>query len=362
MTLDQQQLPTHPSQITAGFLTSILGVTITRVEAEELPAGAGFNAQLARLRLRYDQPETGVLRSLIAKLPTIDPELHHNAAVFQPGNKESWYYRHGATRTPVNVPVCYFNAVDPKTGESFLLLEDLSAARSGNRIDGISVEDARLALQAAAALHAAWWAVDPASEPELARLMGNAQAEQNLVEQLYLKAWPKFLEYSPFQIPDDFRALGERLVGHIAEAEALLDNSPRTLIHGDFRIENLFFGTQEGKPTCWVIDWEDVLLWNGMFDVAWLLGGCLPVAVCDQEEALLSCYHQALCAAGVKGYSLAQCQYDYRCAMLSSVVQGILTVAALDPVDEYNRRLSDALTERLVMANRRLGLSELLGG
>jgi hypothetical protein len=360
-------LPDNPTRITPAFLMPVLrsaGVlqqaTITKVDAKPLAGGAGFNAQLACLYLTYDRHEAKAPRSLIAKLPTLQIELQQNAAVFRPGMRECWFYRHGTVRTPLNVPRCFYNAVDAATGESFLLLEDLTPGRTGNRMDGASIEEAKLALQSLAALHAAWWEVDPVTEPELLQLMDNAQEAQNLVGQLYQKAWPQFLERFAFQIPDEVRQLGGYLVGHIPEAEALLDPSPRTLIHGDFRLENMIFGTRDGQPVCWVIDWEDVILWNGMFDVAWFLGGCLPVEKSDQEEELLRWYYQALTQAGVKGYPWAQCYHDYRCAMLSGFVQGVLSVASLETDNDDDRDLARVLAERFIMACVRLRLFERL--
>jgi thiamine kinase-like enzyme len=117
-------------------------------------------------------------------------------------------------------------------------------------------------------------------------------------------------------------------------------------MHGDFRLDNLLFGVLQGKPNCWVIDWEDVTAWNGMFDVAWFLGGCLPVEKAGYEESLLRGYHQALTGGGVQDYSWETCCLDYRRAMASSFVQGILTIAALDQGSPYTHDLASVLTER----------------
>jgi hypothetical protein len=84
------------------------------------------------------------------------------------------------------------------------------------------------------------------------------------------------------------------------------------------------------------------------------------VEACDQEEQLLRLYHQALTDAGVNGYSWAQCHHDYRCAMLSAFVEGILTVASLEAEDDHARQLARVLTERFSQACTRLHLQELL--
>lgn len=359
-------LPPTPAAITPAFLTHILHATVTAVEIEPLAAMNAFNAQVARLRLAYDRPEPNMPGSLIAKLPTPNTALQQNASVFRPGLKENWFYRRGAGRTPVNVPRCYYNAVDPATGESFLLLEDLAPARPGSRLEGASLDQARLALQALARLHAAWWeagpAGGPAADPELAQMLDNTGEADDLVGRLYARAWPRFVEKAPLPVPEDVRRFGESLLGRIAFVENLLNSSPQTLIHGDFRLENMLFGELEGQPACWIIDWEDLCLANGMLDAAWFLGGCLPLERIDREEELLHEYQRALTAAGVQGYAWEQCMADYRRAMVSNFVQGILTVVSLlGDGSAHALRLARVLSERWMAACRRLDLSTVMG-
>jgi hypothetical protein len=361
------RLPGSPARITPHLLTSLLrsgGVicqsAVAALEIEPLAALNAFNAQIARLRLTYDREESAAPSALIAKLPTVDASLQQNAAVFRPGLKECWFYRHAAAKTPVHVPRCYYNAVDEATGESFLLLEDLAPARPGSRLEGASIEEARLALQSLARLHAAWWEAGPEIDPKLAQLGDHSQEADDLVGRLYARAWPRFVEHAPLSLPDDIRRFGESLLGRIARVESLLDDAPQTLIHGDFRLENMLFGTLQEQPACWVIDWEDIGLANGMLDAAWFLGGCLALEQVEQEEQLLRGYHRALTAAGVCGYSWEQCKKDYRFAMISSFVQGILTVVSLQATGgEHALRLADVLTGRWTAACQRLELYEL---
>jgi thiamine kinase-like enzyme len=246
------------------------------------------------------------------------------------------------------------------SGESVLLLEDLTPAHTGDWVDGVTLGKAELALRSLARQHAAWWGTDPAEEPELAQLIDNLKEEQDLVERLYAEGWPRFLESDTFEIPDDVRAFGEHLVSRISAAEAMLDHSPRTLVHGDFRLGNLLFGERDGEPTCWVIDWEDITLWNGMFDVAWFLGGCLRVEESGEEKRFLQLYHQALTHEGVKSYSWAQCYQDYRWAMCGAFVQGVLTAVPPETEDGYAHQLARAIGERFIVACQRQRLHELM--
>jgi hypothetical protein len=92
------QTPGKVPQITPEFLNSILrsvpGIdqaVVTDVHQEQVTGHNRFNANLLRLVLIYDQPAAAAPQSLIAKLPTVNTELHERATVFQPGARESWF-------------------------------------------------------------------------------------------------------------------------------------------------------------------------------------------------------------------------------------------------------------------------------
>ena len=74
------RIPTHPSELTPGWLTGILRdcgtldkATVTAISSEVLGTGRGFTGQVMRLHLDYDRLEPTAPCSLIAKLPAADP-------------------------------------------------------------------------------------------------------------------------------------------------------------------------------------------------------------------------------------------------------------------------------------------------
>ncbi len=361
-------LPTSPDRLPASSVNSVLhavGVlrqaTVTSVHVEPVLDKASFNAQIVRLHVTYDRPEPGAPSSLIAKLPTLKEGLHENAMVVRPGTTETWFYRTATTRTPVNVPRCYYSSVDDVSGASVLLLQDLAPAQTGNQIEGMASTQAELALQSLARLHATWWRGEQTPEiQELSHLLSPADVAQNLVEQFYRDTWPRFVARNAGQIPAEVLQFGEHLVGRVAASEALLDATPKTLIHGDFRLENMLFGAHEGQPACWVIDWEDCYLWCGLFDVAWFLGGNLTLAEVGYEEALVQFYHRTLVESGVVDYSWGQCYQDYRRAMLSAFVQGILLATPSDTDNEHCHRRAQSVGARFMAACTRLRLGDII--
>lgn len=163
-------------------------------------------------------------------------------------------------------------------------------------------------------------------------------------------------------LPTEVRRFGERLVGRLTATENLLDRSPKTLVHGDFRLDNMLFDLQAEPPICWLLDWEDVDFACGAIDLAWFLGGCLQLEASSHEEDLLRFYHHSLVAAGVIDYSWTQCRHDYRYAMISSFVQGVLSSTIDESASAYERQFARAVASRFIAACQRLRLYELVEG
>lgn len=363
-------LPTDLAHITPEHITQILRTSgvisqanVTAQRAEIVTGEVSFHAQIVRLHLRYDRIETGAPSTLILKLPTPDPALHVNAAVFQPGAKENWFYQHIALRNHIAAPRCYYSAYDPATRQSILALADLGSARRISQVAGVSATEAQSAIAALARLHASWWEQqDAPAIKELQRINGTSDAGTNVVEKLYAEAWPQFIASGIVELPTPVSRFGEQLVGQIHNIETRAVHSPKTLVHGDFRLDNMLFDLQTQLPICWLLDWEDVAFDNPAIDLSWFLGGCLQLAASHHEEELLRFYHHSLGAAGVTGYAWAQCWHDYRCAMISSFVQGILSSTINENATAYRQQFAQAVASRFIAACQRLRLSDLLTG
>jgi ribosomal protein S18 acetylase RimI-like enzyme len=358
----------RPPLITPDFLNAVLPpalgldpATTIYPRYERLTGQPAFNANVWRIYLTYDPSQSHAPASLIAKLPTVQAELHERATILQPGARENWFYRVAAPRSPVLTPRCYYQAIDETTGQSVLLLEDI-VAPTGSQLAGATPAQVRIALASLARLHAAWWLrADSVEIQELMRLLTSKwREEQNLVGELYDAAWPQFLRQAIVPISEEARQFGAAIVGNITAVDALIDRAPKTLVHGDYRLENIHFGEHKGQAACWIIDWEDVFFGSGMVDVAWFLGGCLPVEFGDHEMSLLRHYYQTLLDEGVTNYSWEQCLDDYRCGMCSGFVQGVLSATLDEDADEVERQLASVVAQRFIAATERLQLAQLL--
>ncbi len=182
------------------------------------------------------------------------------------------FYREIAPVSGVRVPACY-QAED--TGEgTVLVLEDLSSWQPG--------ADPLAAARVLSGMHGKWTGQAPERWPWL-RPVG---AAVDLVEELFARVWPELAARADLTPP--VRALGERLVGKVAESERAISLAgPVTLAHGDATLLNMRTGP--GGVVA-LLDWEDVSAAPGVVDLAWLLVSSVEPA---QWDAVIAAYGRA---------------------------------------------------------------------
>jgi len=327
---------------TSEFMTSLFrgllrdqALTVEAVRAVPLALKTAHTANLYRLQLAYQDRDHCGPMSVIAKLPDQLHVLVDNRRIFQPGSKEEWFYRCIAPVGSITVPRCYFGQTSRETGEAVLLLEDLGQLEPVSQVEGVSEADIRLAITQIARFSAHWWNRTGTREfDELRRIAGDAAVGEEKVKRLFVEAWPLFVKNARFAIPDSVRELGDRLVETGLPTQALTVKSPLTLVHGDFRVDNLLFSDVQGARTCIVLDWEDVAIDCPLRDVAWLIAGCVPALSATLELALLKHYYDCLrkqASGGHAGYAFTDCVSDYRMCMMSQFVQGVLSGTIYHP-------------------------------
>jgi hypothetical protein len=261
-----------------------------------VPVGTGQMGDCLRLALTYDGP-TDAPATLVAKLPSSDETSRATGMAMRTYEVEVRFYQELAGRLPVRAPACHHAEIDLATGDFVLLLEDLAPAQQGDQVAGCTVDQARSVLAEAARLHAPLW-----GDPALADLdwaVRWSPESQDAMQAMMTVLWPNFVERYGDALDDDVVAMGGRFIAALPAYYAHRPE-PHTVIHNDFRLDNLLFGTAEGGPPVAVVDWQTVGVGPGLLDVSYFLGAGLSVE--DRrahEEALVQEYHAALGAAGV---------------------------------------------------------------
>ena len=325
------------------------GARVVGVEQHRI--GNGMVADSLRLTLTWDR-ETDAPSSVVAKVPAAEETSRLAAAATRTYLLEATFYRELADTLSVCRPACHHARFDEATGNYVVLLEDLAPARAGDQIAGCTVDEAASVIPELAALHGPRW-----GDPSLLQLdwLGRPDAESAtgfnlLVQMLY----PGFVERYVERVEPDVAELAERFV-------AILDRylahrpMPWTVVHGDFRLDNLMFG----GPRVAVLDWQTVRLGPAMSDVAYFIGSALqPDARRANEEALVRDYHAALAAEG-GDITWDDCWRGYRLHGFDGLLMGIIAsmlVGRTDRGDDmfmamvnrHGRQLLDLESERLI--------------
>ena len=355
-------IPRTADAITAPWLTAALrehGVlsdtSVTVVAAEPLGVGTGFLGQLARLRLTYDRPDATAPPTMVAKLPSLDPGGRQVSELFQFYDREVRFYRQLAGRMPLRVPRCYATAADAGAGDYLLLLEDFGHLPMGDDAAGCTAVEAEVAIRTLAGLHRAFW-----ESPELERLdwvpMVNAPIH-HFTEPAYAGSLEPFLKNFGDALSPKMRELTERMAGRIIPLLDAGSQVPRTLIHGDYRLDNLFF---QGREVA-AIDWQIACRGQGAFDVAYFLGGCLDPAVRRAEEMrLLRLWHGIVTDGSPVKYAFEDAVQDYRRSVLYCNVYTVIAIGSLDPTNERGMAVFTGWLRRRSAAIEDLDAGELL--
>ena len=324
------RVPEGLADITSCWLTKALnagrnsgGPTVTGYSAETLAEGKGFMNQLFRLRLHFDPDPADLPDTVIAKLPSADPLLRTVFDRLGQNRREVRFYRDLTNCHNMLTPRVYHSGMDSATGNTVLLLEDLNSARQGDSVAGCTLDEARRCIGQLARFHASWW-----DSPLLEDLywMPHREADAGAYEQIYPSAWVALVEKAGGGMPPGLRALGDRLVPEVRRIKALLTRPPRTVVHGDYRLDNCFFSTNTNSHQVAVIDWEFCTRGRGAYDVATFISEAFsPRKRREVELDLLREYHCILEDRGVGGYSFEECLFDYRLSMLEVFVFWIIT-------------------------------------
>jgi hypothetical protein len=362
-------IPAGPEALTAEWLTEALRSTgvissaaVMSFDTQIVGEGSGFIGQLARIALHYDRSEEGAPATLIAKFPGASPAGREIGNLFDFYRREIRFYEEIAGAVDLVTPRRYFTAMDADAQEYILLLEDLAPARVGDQAAGCTIDEAELAVRSVAQLHAAWW-----ESPQLDRLADwmpiiDAPVHQS-AQQSYQQAWGPFIENFGAKISPEMREIAEQIGQNVIKLQSSIADRPHTIVHGDYRLDNFFFGTPEGGPPFAVVDWQIACRGRGIFDVAYLLcGGLEPAERKQHEQRLIRLYHDLLMQGGATNYSFEQCWTEYRRMALYVFVYVVISLGTLDFANERGLALFSAWVRRSSAAIADLNAGELMPG
>ncbi|MCH7483830.1 MAG: phosphotransferase [Chloroflexi bacterium] len=342
-------LVSDPAMADARWFTDVLqhagalsDAVVTAVERTRIGTGqTGLNVAFS---LTYDKPAPDAPATVVGKFPSQEPQSRAAAKTFSLYEREIGFYEIIAETVDIRVPVCYFADIDLETGDFVLLLEDLRPAVQGDQLAGCSVDEALLAMSELAGLHAPRW-----DDPALADIEWLGQSDDtqsgDMLQMVYQGLWPGFVaQYGP-SLSADALALGETFGCSVGDWGRDW-TPPACVTHGDYRLDNMMFGTEEGGYPLTTVDWQTVGHGPGIRDAAYFIGAGLTLPERRAHEMdLLKHYHDALVARGVGGYEWQRCLDDYKRATLAGVLMTVIASQAVAS-DDRGRAMFAAMAER----------------
>jgi len=248
-------------------------VAVSSVTLERIGDGVGMLSILMKVVPTYSAP-TSAPASLVVKFPTNDPTQRFTADALALYVREIVFYRDHAARAPFRTPRCYAQAMDTAGTDFTVVMEDVSAMRSIDQLEGITLDEAKVLLDKLADFHALWW-----ESPRLDELAGTFQPLSNptyqaVLPMLWQGGWPVVMEHAPHIVPSSIAPIGEVWPTKVTW---MLDTlmSPRTMCHGDYRADNILFDGDD--PV--VLDFQIVGNGCGIYDVGYLISQSLPTEV-----------------------------------------------------------------------------------
>ncbi len=275
-----------PLDLTAEWLSAQLDAPVSAFASHRV--GTGQMSECYRIALQYAGDAAGP-SSVVLKVAASDPVSRQTGFALGLYEREVRFYAEVAPRLVGPIAPCYHASFDADAGTFALLLGDAGPAEVGDEIEGTSVQRARLAVS------------------ELGRLHGPAIGDQTLAGAAWLNRespigqaqlaalYAGFTERYESRITPRHREVCDRLIASFDAYLAADAHGPQGLVHGDYRLDNMLFGTPDADRPLTVVDWQTVSWGPAMTDLAYFLGCALQVPLRRvHADELIACYHTAL--------------------------------------------------------------------
>jgi len=301
------RLPTSADEIDASWLTAALARRYpgVRVAAVEVVARREVTNAHADLRVRYDAAAGAPERMFCKMLPVTDPARRQAIAATGMGLREALFYESLAPMLAMRVPVVHVACHDASDGSFLLLLEDLASTDCtvSDGPTGVAPAAAARALEDLAELHVRY--EDPARRTAEAAWVPPPMAGGDYGNMRLRYG----LEHHRDRLSAHFAAIAELYLDKGQVFHALWDRGPRTVIHGDPHIGNLF--DDHGRTG--FLDWGIINVSTPLRDVSYFL--TMAMAIDDRrrhERELLRHYLAARAARGGFGISFEDAWREHR--------------------------------------------------
>jgi hypothetical protein len=348
------EIPASIEDVTPTWVSAATGWSVTSVQPELIGVGIGVSSAVYRLHLQGD----GVPATVVAKLPALDPAAVFTSTVLRMYIREVRFFEELAAQCPVRVPAFHGGVVDEETSGFCVLMEDMGQLRVVDQVIGMSPDDAAHAVDELAAWHAQWWGRgDELAAAGITVSLGDP-IYPAVLPMVFGEGWAKVT--AEMDVPDTIQRVGgQRFSDAMARLLQELSTGPNTMVHGDFRADNMLFA-DDGSIV--LLDFQLIGSGSGAYDLAYFVTQSLDADVAaEHERYLFDRWTAGLRSGGVPESDLDRLWDDYRRAALFCLVYPIVASRGMDLADPRQHDLVQCMNTRFVRAVDQLRLDDLLG-
>jgi hypothetical protein len=341
------RFPRDPESVTTAWLSEVLRADVRECTLEQIAVGVGLLGRLYRAHL-VGGPD--VPASVVVKLPTLDTKAR--SALCEELEfylSEVRFYQEIGMANPLPPARPYFAAFDETTHDFVLVLEDLGQLRLADQTVGCTVADAQIVIDAVADQHGHWWNSPRFASMPWLKTYATSQFPARIASN-FEAAWPRFVEIVGSDLSPAMRAFGERFPSMVPWFADQLARPPRTLLHGDLRLDQLFFAVGTDDPPVTALDWQITGMGRGAYDLAYFLSQSLPTEIRRScEEQLIERYAERLAEHGVD-YPRDEMRRDYRITMAFCFIYPVIVGGRIEISNERHLELLHIIFNRAAAA------------
>ena len=344
--MSEPLLISQPDDITAEWLSDIfqqagLNGAVTSFTAKSIGTGqVGEN-------VRFELTGSGEIpKTVVGKFPSTDPISRQTGIDTSNYIREVHFYEHLQSRVSIQTPVVFFKGANNETHDFVIMMEDLAPGEQGDQLGGCGYQQAHLAMTQLAHLHGPLWG-DTSIVDDV--LISNRRNGADAIRKLYNMVSPDFLARYGQRLTNDEKEMVQ-LVGD--NLEAYISNYPgeQTLIHIDYRLDNMMFG---GPYPLAVVDWQSPAFDCALGDVSYFMGTSI---IEDErgklEEELVRQYFNTLSAYNVS-MTWDECWHYYRHYAPAGMIMAVIASMIVGETERGNDMF-------MVMAKRSAHMSREL--
>lgn len=229
----------------------------------------------------------------------------------------SFYRDFSGELAGLRVPLAHYVHSDPWRQRFATVLEAVPAGSlDAGEPGGFSAESAGACLRRLAGFHASWWSRPVPRGADIWERGGFwLGANRRGSKRRFPDCWSDAI--SGLGLDPAHAGLGQGLAPQLDRVFAKLDAIPnRTLIHGDFKVTNVFVdpGAEHPDEEVWAIDWQWFGRGSPVADSVYFLLTSVRADLLrkDMVEALVRKHHNTLLRNGVTDYSFEEMWSEWR--------------------------------------------------